>query len=152
MPAFCVFQPGVDLDIELWRAPLPGHLLGEFGGDLFAVDRLDDIEQRYGFLGLVGLQRADQMQLDVGKFCLQRGPFALRLLHAVLAEDALAGFDHRADDVGIECLGDGDKGNAACRTIGLALGGGDFVTDGFQIIERVGHASCPKVDGSGKAW
>ena len=44
-------------------------------------------------LHLVGLQRADQMQLDLGMTLLQLRPFGLCLLHAVLAEDALAGED-----------------------------------------------------------
>ena len=46
---------------------------------------------------LVGLQRPDQMQLDLGKDAAQRRPFAGGLLHPVLAEEALAGFQRRHD-------------------------------------------------------
>ncbi len=42
-------------------------------------------------LHLVGLQRPDQVQGEIGKFLAQRREFRLRLLHPVLAEDAMAG-------------------------------------------------------------
>ena len=42
---------------------------------------------------------------------LQRRPFGLGLLHAVLAEHALAGRDHRLDRLGPERLGDRDQGH-----------------------------------------
>ena len=89
-------RTGVDLNIEFWHAALAHDLLGQFGGDFLAVDRLDDVGQRNGFLRLVRLQRPDEMQLDIGEFRFQRRPFGLRLLHAVLAEDALAGLDNQA--------------------------------------------------------
>ena len=60
-------------------------------------------------LHLVGLQRADQVQREVGKFAPQRGKFRQRLLHPVLAEDALAGGERRAHRVGRVGLADRDQ-------------------------------------------
>ena len=92
------------------------------------------------------------MQLDVGKLFFQRRPFALRFLHTVFAEHALAGLDHRADSIGVECLGHSNERGASGGSLGLTLSGGDFVTDSVQIVDSVGHAVGPKVDGFGKAW
>jgi hypothetical protein len=136
-----LLQPGIDLDVEARAPALLVHLLGQFPGDLFAVDRLDDVEQRHRLLGLVGLQRADQMQFDVGEFRLQRRPFALRLLHPVFAEDALAGLDHRADVILAESLGDGDQRDRARLAPGLF--------SAFAILPRTSSrratASCIEV-------
>ena len=60
------FGADIDLDQQARRPPLPRHLLGERRGQLVAVDGLDDVEQRDRVPGLVGLQRADQVQLDIG--------------------------------------------------------------------------------------
>ena len=84
---------GVDLDEQLQALALLGHLLGDGLGDLGPVDGVDGVEQRDRLLGLVGLQRADQVQLDAGIALAQRRPLGLGLLHAVLAEDAMAGVE-----------------------------------------------------------
>src|SRR5262245_30271655 len=54
--------------------------------DLLPVDRFDHIEQGHGLPYLVGLQRADEVKLQIGEFRFQSRPFALRLLDAVFAE------------------------------------------------------------------
>ena len=64
--------------------------LGQRLAQAGAIDRMDGVEQRHRFLRLVGLQRADQVQLEVRMLLAQRRPFRLGLLHAVLAEHALA--------------------------------------------------------------
>ena len=122
--------------------PCLADLLGKLGGDLFAVDGLDAVEQRHRLLRLVGLQRADQVQFDVGEFLLQRRPFALRFLHAVFAEDALAGLDDRTDVGGLEGLRDGDQRHRA--RLALRLGGrrDDRLTDGLELFDGLVHA-CP---------
>ncbi len=122
---------------------LPGDLLRQLGGDLLAVDRLDHIEQRHRFLRLVGLQRADQMQLDIGKFGLQSGPFALRFLHAVFAEHALPGLDDRPDLVGIEGLRHGDQRHRAGRPFRFALRRGDLAAHDPKLFNRAAHACFP---------
>jgi hypothetical protein len=64
----------------------------------------DRIEERNGVADLVRLQRPDEAEADVGKELPQPRPFRLRFLHAVLAEFAMAGIQHRLDRCGIEAL------------------------------------------------
>ena len=120
---------GVDLDQQARPAPLSCHLLGERAGDLVAVDGVDGVEQGDGILRLVGLQRADQVQLDSRRFQAQRRPFAHRLLHPVLAEDPLAAGDHRPDRRGVEGLRDGDQAHRAGRPSGHRFRRGDAAAD-----------------------
>ena len=47
-----------------------------------------------------GLRSPDQMQLDAGKARLEIGPTARCLLHAILAENTLSGFQHGRDPFG----------------------------------------------------
>ena len=62
---------------------------------------MDGVEQRDRLLGLVGLQRTDQMQRDPGMLArISGGHLRLGLLHAVFAEHALAGGNHRFDRLG----------------------------------------------------
>ncbi len=61
---------------------------------------MNGVEQRHRLLRLVGLQRADQVQRDAVVLGQQRRPFGLGLLHAVFAEHALTGRDHRLDRLG----------------------------------------------------
>ena len=81
------------------------HRLGERGEQARPVERMDHVEQRDGFFGLVRLQLADQVERDIRIVSAQGPPFALRLLHPVLAEHALAG---------------GDQGDNRGRIAGLA--------------------------------
>jgi hypothetical protein len=88
---------GIDLG-EQERCPA---LLGDLTRQRFAhrgsIDRMNGIEQRHRLLGLVGLQRPDQMQLCPGILRLQGRPLRGRLLHPVLAENMLARRQHRRD-------------------------------------------------------
>ncbi|MNX73511.1 hypothetical protein D3C86_1049120 [compost metagenome] len=104
-------KPGIDLNIKPKAAALLAAFLGKRAGDLFAVDALDDIKQRHGIRRLVGLQRADQTQLYGVSLRFQRRPLALRFLHTVFAEYALAGIDDRLDHLRIKGLRDRDEGN-----------------------------------------
>ena len=58
--------------------------------DARPIDRMDRVEQRQRFLRLVGLQRPDQMQREIGMALADRRPFAFGFLHAVFAEGFLA--------------------------------------------------------------
>ena len=73
---------------------------------------MDRVEQGDRRLRLVGLELADQVQPHVrDDFRADRRPFLLRLLHAILAEHALAGGDQAEDRDGGLGLGDGDQGH-----------------------------------------
>ncbi len=111
----------IDLHEQAEAPPLLLHLRRDRAGDLVAVDGVDGIEQRHRVRRLVRLQRTDEVQSKVGKFRFQRRPFRLRFLHAVLAEVALAGRDHRPDGVGVERLGDRDQPHRAGRPPGGRL-------------------------------
>src|SRR6185312_5686658 len=58
---------------------------------------------------LVGLQRADQVKLDIAVALDEGRPFALRLLNPVFAENALSGGNHRLDCFGLKRLADGNQ-------------------------------------------
>ena len=76
---------------------------------------MDRIEQGDGVVRLVGLEPADQVEPKAGSLRLQRRPFVLRLLHAILAELALSRLDQRPDRLGAVGLRDGDQGHIARR-------------------------------------
>jgi hypothetical protein len=67
------------------------------------------VEQQGRFLRLVRLQLADEVQLGIGIVFAQARPFVLRLLHPVLAEDALALVEQREDALGGMRLADRDQ-------------------------------------------
>ena len=123
---------GVDLHEELGADPL---LLGEAGerlGQPLAVHGVDGVEERRRGAGLVGLQRAHEVQLDALVVLAQGLPAALRLLHAVLAEEAVARVEHGAHArLGLE-LGDCDQAHGARRAPGAAFGGAQAVADGSE--------------------
>ncbi len=66
------------------------------------------------------------MQLDVREALFQRRPFSLGLLHAVLAEHALAGRDDGKDVLGLEGLGDGDERHGRGLALGVVRRHGDL--------------------------
>src|SRR6516165_9932089 len=98
---------GIDFGEEERTPPLLGDLLAERLGEARPIERMDRIEQAHRLLGLVRLQRTDEMQFDAGMPGEQRRPFRCSLLHAVLAEYTLTGRDYRFDCVRGERLGDG---------------------------------------------
>ena len=78
------------------------------------------------------------MQLDALVLLAQRLPAALRLLHAVLAEEAVARVEHGAHArLGLE-LGDGDQAHGARLAPRAALGGAQAVADGAEAGLGVG--------------
>lgn len=94
------FLAGVDLNEKARRAGLPRHLCGERTRQFRPVEAFNGVEKRHRVLCLVRLEGADEMQFDARIFCLGRRPFALRFLHPVLAEKAMAGGKKRLDALG----------------------------------------------------
>ena len=140
-PAFLVFRPGIHLN-QAWHGPalffhFPGQLFGETG----AVDGFDDVEERHGILGLVGLQRPDKVQADGGIGGLAGSPALGRLLHAVLPEDPLSGSEGRFDAVVRLDFADRHEGNAVRRAMRVPAGffdgganGGKIFGDGHSVF------------------
>src|SRR3990167_9126520 len=134
---------GIDLDEAGRPAADMGHFLGECRRDPLAIDRLDDIEQHHRVPGLVGLQRSDQVQFDVGTGGLERRELLLRFLDAVLAEHALTGLEHLADAVGAMGLGDGDQGDVRRIAAGTSGGGLDSPANFGQAVGARAHVPVP---------
>jgi hypothetical protein len=88
---------------------------------------MDRVEQRDRLLGLIGLQRPDEMQLKPGMPRDELRPFGFRFLDAVLTEDALAGSYDRLDGVrgdGLRYRHQRDRSRVAP---GLATGARDLL-------------------------
>ena len=130
---FLFFKSGIHLHVELWGLVLLFDLDGQGGCDLFTVDGFDDIEEGDGIGGLVGLQRADEMQFDAGIIVAQSRPFGLCFLHAVFTEDALACVEDRADFLRIEGFRYGDKRNGTPVALCFLFGIGDRGLDRVQV-------------------
>jgi hypothetical protein len=69
-------------------------------------------------------------------------PFRLGLLHAVLAEHALAGGDHRLDRLGAEGLGDRDQGDRGRIAPRIAAGRVDLSADGGEPFSGADRSGC----------
>ena len=92
------FRAGIDLDVEPRRLALPGRSPWPARRRSFRGRRSrctsNSATASFALLDCSGPIRCSSMS---GNSLLQRRPFALRFLHAVLAEDALAGLDDRTD-------------------------------------------------------
>lgn len=100
-----------DIDLDEAGRVLSSLLLrlGERRNQRRAIDRVDDVEKRDRIVGLVRLQLADQMKLDIRIFGAQSRPFGLGFLHPVFAEAPVPGFEERADRFGIMSFCNGDQ-------------------------------------------
>jgi hypothetical protein len=107
-PCLLRLETGIDLDVEARCLALPLHFRGKSARNLFAIDRFDHIEQGDGFRSLVGLQRADQVKLDVG-VPPSAPATCLGFLNPVFTEHALPCGNRRTDHIGIEGLGNGNE-------------------------------------------
>lgn len=134
-PGLLRFTAGIDLDKELWRPALPRHLVGKHARELWTVERLDAVEHRYSFSGLVGLQRPDQMEGDSLMRCLEGRPLSFAFLDPVLAEDTLARGDDCRDGFGTKRLADRDQGNVR----GIAANPGRRLGDARLHIAKSSH-------------
>ena len=144
--------PGIDLDEKRHPASRFRHRGGELARELCAVERLDDIKKRHRVLGLVRLQMADEMKLEIGMGAAQMRPFLLRLLDPVLAEDAVSGGQGGVNARRALLFRDGDDAGAGRRQSRLAPRAQDARFDGGEIschlledrrIDAVVHLSLP---------
>ena len=134
---------GVDLDEQARGFAELLDFVGERGGDLLAVDRLDDVESLDRLARLVALQGPDQMKLDRlverGREGPELAPFRHRLLHPVLAEPRLAAErDGRPDVVGGKGLGHGDELDLLGRPAAVARPARD------RLAQPARRATAPK--------
>lgn len=80
---------GVDLDQQTRAATQSLDSLCEGPGQLFAIERLDDIKQGHCIVGLVGLKRTDKTKFKPGTDRIASRPSALCLLDTVFTKDPL---------------------------------------------------------------
>src|SRR5262249_10523801 len=97
------------------------------------VDAFDHIEDRQGVAHLVGLQRPDQVQGELGKFLAQRRILRLRLLDPILAEKPMARRQRLPHGLSWMGLADGDQRDALRRAPGSLRSFLDPVPDGGEI-------------------
>ena len=90
-------------------------------GDLEGVDGVDGVKELGGAGGFVGLQGADEVEVEVGKKGEVLG-FLLKLLHAVFAEETLAGGVGVEDDLDGVDFADGHEGDFGVGAVGSAAG------------------------------
>ena len=119
---FLRFGAGIHLDVEARKFAASGHFCAQRCSDPFAIDRLDHVEDGERVAHLVRLQWSDQVQFGVGPALLECRPFRLRLLHPVLAEDALACRQHRPDRLGWEGFRDADERDSRALPAGIGSG------------------------------
>ena len=96
-PAFCGSSPVLTCTNSSRRCALLRHFIGNRLGNFRPVNGVDRVEQRDRVGGLVRLQRADQMQFQIGEFSAQLRPLSLRLLDAIFAKHALASKQARGE-------------------------------------------------------
>ena len=93
-PAFCGSRPVLTWTKSVGQRAAGLHRGGELAGEAVAVEAVDGGEELERAGELVGLQRADEVQCYVREAGAELRPARLGLLHAVLAEDALARRQH----------------------------------------------------------
>ena len=96
-PALLLFIADIDLHEARHALAHLVHRLGERLQKARPIKRMDTVKQRHRVFGLVRLQLTDEVQLGIRILLKQRGPFALRFLHAVFAEDTVADLKQRRD-------------------------------------------------------
>ena len=87
----------IDLNKDRQVPPRLRLRLGQRTGKLWPVERLDHIKKPRRRLGLIRLQRPDQMQFEIRKNLSPRRPSRLRFLHTVLAKHTLTRRKRRLD-------------------------------------------------------
>lgn len=126
-------------------ALLGGHFFRQGRCDLLPVDRFDHIEQRDRILCLVGLQRTDEMKLDVRVEGAKRWPLGLGFLDAVLAEHAVAKIKRRLDRLGIERFRNRRELDIFMRSACLLRRFGDGSLDKLKVADRINGVHAPPV-------
>src|SRR6202023_186194 len=101
---------------------------------------MDGVEQGHRLLGLVRLQRADQMQFEAARRPVtgdERRPFGLGLLDAIFAEHALAGGDDRLDRLGADGFGDRDQRDRRRVAPGITAGCRDLLAHRRNTLRSI---------------
>ena len=99
-PAFCGSSPVLSWTNSSTSAFCDGSSLPSASAQAVAIDRMDGVEQRHRFLGLVGLQRPDQMQLGAGIARRSAGHFALASCTRFSPKTRCPACQHRHDRLG----------------------------------------------------
>ena len=119
---------------------LTGHFSAQAARQFRPVDYLDYIEQRHRIRGLVGLQRANQMELQIGIEAAPFRPALLRLLNPVFPENTVPGHQRGLDPVIRLAFADGDKGRCGA---GIVLARGFYaLRNGLQVSGNLGRSCC----------
>ncbi len=132
---------GIDLQIQIRIAPLRLDFSSQNARKLDPVHGMDRIKQGDRILRLVGLQRADQMNLCIGKSLSERRPFFLRLLHSVFTKDAVSGFKNRNNRIGWKRLADRNECHRGSRPTGIFCSSINPYKDGLKGIMGAGIRS-----------
>lgn len=142
---FLRFVAGIDLHEKLGKTPGFLRALLNGVGQGRAVEALDHIGDLAGFGRLVGLKSTDDMQPQIWPAFPEFREFRGRFLHAVLAEQALAGVQGGLHALDRMELADGDEGDIRLCASGLFAGLGDAVTDSSEVPadkvlgNKIGH-------------
>ncbi len=128
------FCASVDLHKHLRRAALPVKLLRQHARQFGPVQRMNGIKQPHRLPRLVGLQRADEMNLCIVILLAQQWPFADRFLHAVFSKHPRPGVKHRHNIISGKCLADRNKGHIIRGAASALRGFSHPFTDGFQAV------------------
>ena len=122
------FLARIDLDQQLRRPAQLVHGLAERTRQLVTVEHFDHVKKGHSILGLVGLQRSDQVQPQVRMAASARNPVFFGLLDAIFAKDAVASSQRLIDTRFGLALADGRQ----CDSFRVATGGAAPLGDPVQ--------------------
>lgn len=115
------FLAGVNLDEQRRTPSYRIHRASKGRHQSRPIQRMDNLKANDSVAGLVGLQRTDQMQLEI----ISVAPPRLRLLNAVFTEDALSFFEDGGNLWPGLLFGYGDQRDRVRITTCLCRGGVD---------------------------
>jgi hypothetical protein len=108
--SFLRFFPRVDLDVKYGRGGVRARALhGQLGREAGAIEGFDHIKQGKGIRDLVGLERANQMQFNIGVALTKVRPFSGSFLNPIFTKHAMAGLKRRRDRVNTVTLANSDQ-------------------------------------------
>ena len=134
---FLRFRAGVHLNETVTPKPGRFHDPGKHLRQFRTIDGFDYIEQRDRGLNLVGLQRPDQVQFEIGAPLAQRRPFGFGFLDPVFAENPLSRRDHPGNGGRRHGLADGDQGDGSRIPARRVRGGGDIRLHRLQVRRHI---------------
>jgi len=122
----------IDLQEEVRIPALSRNFLGKSTCELQAIHRVNGIKQSDSIPHLVGLKRADEMNLRVRIGRLQIRPLALRFLNTVFTKNGLSCSEHRLNGVRWKGLAHRDQRDAVHLPAGIGRGSINLHTDGIK--------------------